>query len=342
MKLDPLSLLSILVVTLLTFAHAQEFVFVSDRVYRSLQAYDGYFWRQNDLFLYRNGSELRLTRTPELAEYDPTPTASGSRVAYAVKPTDEPPGSGHWDFRWQYRVIETPLGREVARWDMPNAETLALTRPAGGFIIRWLDEDTFFAQVPDAEWNWEVHQFSISTGEHQFVTRGYGIALSPDKRWLATERNGISYVLELSTGQEIALAAGEPLGWLDAQHLFVARPDALYLVELETERETQLFNYYGLYYSFTVSPDAKHYAFTLHQDDSWYVFILDNAHHEVLSYSYPNHVEQPDWLDSERLVFGLMASDNSMIVLLDVRGNDPILVDSQGFDYGARALRTGP
>ena len=321
----------------LALAAAQEFVFVSDRVLRSLERIDGSFYSQSDLFLYRNGSEIRLTFTADAAEYDPIPSPDGQFIAYAVTDLVHPVDDDA-DWQWRLEVIDLLLRRTQASWKMPNSE--GITRPAGGFAIAWLEDGrSFLAQVPGEGSQWEVHRFSIGQPESEMVARGFGVVTSPDGAYVATARNGITYAIDLAKGEEVVLAAGDPLGWNGNDTLLIARTDAVTEVDVTSQRADLVADYFGQYYGLRWNPARDLYAYILEQNETWYVTIARADHQEVETYSFTSFVETLDWLSDEHLVLSLERDGASALALLDLFGNDPIIVDSIGSDHSPRALR---
>jgi hypothetical protein len=312
---------------------AQHFVFVSDRGLQSFQANEeGRFPVQNDLFIYRDGSEIRLTRTTDQSEYDPSPSPDSQLLAYAVTHVN------HYDETrsWSYRVIDLPLGREVASFDI--ARSTGETRPAGGFQITWLDNTQFLAQVWGSGNHWEIHRFTLDNAESEFVTHGFGIALSPDKQRLVTEFNEMVKVVDLETGEHTLQAAASPLAWYNDTHIFVTRPDSLMLLDTDSQSLNQMASYLGWYYDLRVSPDQTHYAYVSEYEDTWYVTIVNRNHEEVAERSFISYVTGLEWLTSDQLILTLYEGERSKLVVLDFLGNAPYLVDSAGYDYSARAL----
>lgn len=316
---------------LLGFAGAQKFLFVSNRVLGSEYS------RQNDVFLYRDGSELRLTHTLRAHEYDPVASLDGRLIAYAVR--EEPATVDKGDnWYWKFEVMDVLLSRPLASWQVPG--TRGMTRPAGGFNLTWLPEGgSFLAQVPGNAGEWEIHRFTVGTDNSELVGRGFGIVLSPDGRRLATERNGVVYVLELDTGRETPLAAGTPLGWAGNTHVFVARTDGLDLIELGTQARRSLHSFYGKYTDFSWSPDGRHYALSLVQDDQWFLIFVTRDHAFVEDYLIPGAIYGLEWLDNRAVIFSFLKEAGDLaIAMLDLDGYDPLLVDTWADDYGAKVV----
>lgn len=325
--------LLVMLILILGTTQAQHFVFVSDRGLQSFQANEeGRFPVQSDLFIYRDGSEIRLTRTTDQSEYDPSPSPDSQLLAYAVTHVDHSDETRSWS----YRVIDLPLGREVASFDI--ARSTGETRPAGGFQITWLDSTQFLAQVWGSAHDWEIHRFTLGNVDSEFIARGFGIALSPDKQRLVTEFNEMVKVVDIQTGEHTLQAAGTPLAWYDDTQIFVTRPDSLMLLDTDSQSLSQLANYLGWYYDLRVSPDQLHYAYVSEYEDAWYVTIVNRNHDEVAERSFISYVTGLEWLTSDQLILTLYEGEKSKLVVLDFLGNAPYLVDSAGYDYGARAL----
>lgn len=340
------------VVALFSLAAAQEFFFSSDRILNAN------FHRQFEIFLYRDGSELRITTTPDLDEYDPVASDDGGLVAYAAKERGGDFAQENGGV-WIFEVVDPLLGRQLAHWEVPNSR--GMSRPAGSFNLAWLaDGRSLLGQVPSANGGWEIHRFTIGKAGSEVVTRGYGIVLSSDRQHLATERNGVVYVLELGTGRETALAAGIPLAWDDDGHLFVAKTDELELVDTKTQTARRLHTFYGEYVDLAWSPNREHYAFSLFQDGQWFIILVARDHTIVEDYLIPGAIYSLDWLDDRTVIFSFRkasdkekkASDSDKekkagdkeagdlaVALLDLDGNDPVLVDSWADDYGVSLVR---
>ena len=156
---------------------AQRFAFVSTRVPDELAAAYGRP-PQGEVFLYLDGSELRLTRTPHASEYDPTPSPGGRYVAFAaLDHADEEAGREAWG--WWLGVVEALTGREVARWELPGS--VGLFRPAGGFQLGWLGQDALLAQGVGEDGGWEVYRFDLASLDVSRVGSGFGIAVAPGR-----------------------------------------------------------------------------------------------------------------------------------------------------------------
>lgn len=329
--------LSVGIILLFMAANAQEFVFVSDRLLRFDHAIvEGDYHLQSDLFIYRSGSEVRLTRTPDQDEYDPMPSPDGRLVAYAAQDALHPAGEQTW--AWRFEVIDLLLGQRLASWELPNSRDM--TRPAGGFSITWLpDSHGFIAMVPRGNDAWMIHQFTLGESDSTLLADGASPVLSPDGRYLAFANPRIG-IFDIKRGEHVMWTAGDhPLGWFDDTHLFVASPEMLELVDITTGERQQLFDYYGLYGTLAWSPSGRHYGFSLLQDDAWYL-IIANRNHKSDNYVQLNgQLFSFDWLKNDTLVYSFMTSaDDLAIASIDLAGNNPILVDSHMNDFDARAI----
>lgn len=64
-----------------------------------------------------------------------------------------------------------------------------MTRPAGGFQLRWLPgEKALLGQVPTETGRWEVHRFDLGSPRSTRVTEGFGVVLDAAGSRFATER----------------------------------------------------------------------------------------------------------------------------------------------------------
>src|SRR5690554_4382213 len=115
-------------------AAAQEFIFVTGRM-SALPSFaaDGQLLSQNELFLYRDGSQIRLTFTPEVSEWDPRPSPSGRYLAYVVNQlvTDWEAVDVMLDGVWHLRIMDLETLEILQEWELPD--TTSVWRPAGGF-----------------------------------------------------------------------------------------------------------------------------------------------------------------------------------------------------------------
>lgn len=339
----------LLAALLLPVAPAQEFVFVSDRNLRNDgRMIDGYFYTQPELYMYKDGSEIRLTRTPDRYEADPAPSPDGRLIAHAWREVADPPEEAS-TWQWHLAVIDTLLGKEQAGWTLPHSQDL--TRPADGFRMEWLaDGSGFLALVPRADGGWEVRRFDLGGAEGERVLvgaegervmTGYGPFLSPNQRYLAVERNGRPRVRALTGGEEAVLPPGTVLGWYDDEHLFVAADGGLGLVGVSRGEWRRVVDYDGFYHGLSVSPDRQRYAFLLLQNQRWYVVFLDREHRYLTDFSIPGAAHGIDWIAPDKVLVNFETEEGDLaIASVDLEGNYPFLVDSFGHDYGGRALRS--
>ncbi|UCH27186.1 MAG: hypothetical protein JSV66_05970 [Trueperaceae bacterium] len=331
-------MLILVLLSLLGSASAQRFIFSSDRIRQEVAS--PLSEAQNDLYLFDAGSEIRLTSTPDLAEYDPSPSSDSQLVAYAS--TDFIAGVTDYEasWTWRYHVIDLN-GRELASWDLPGAENTF--RPAGGFDIFWLpDRSGFLAQGYDADGAWEIHRYFLDQTDSIPLTKGFGIVPSADGRFVVTMRAGESYLVEIETGLETSLGEGYPLGWApDGGAVFLERNFALLLVPPTSPERTKLIGDTGPYLALAWNPTRSAYAYTtVHEDGSSAVYFHDRRNTFLGSYGVEGLADSFDWLDDERLVLEwLPSSEEHLIAVIDRSGNIAVLVDSAGSDQTPRMLR---
>jgi hypothetical protein len=331
-------LLTLLLLSLLGSGSAQRFVFSSDRIRQEMTS--PLSEAQNDLYLFDAGSEIRLTSTPDQAEYDPSPSPDGQLIAYAS--TNFIAGATDFEasWAWRYQVIDL-AGRELASWDLPGGENTF--RPAGGFDIVWqAGSRSFLAQGYDSAGAWEILHFSLGEAGSVPLAKGFGIVQSNDGRFLVTMRDGAVYVIEIATGLESALGEGYPLGWTpDSSAVFLERNFALLLVPPASPDRHKVVGDSGPYLALDWSPGRSAYAYTIvHEDGTSAVFFHDQRNTFQGSFGVEGSVDSFDWLDDERLVFELAPSpEERLIGVIDRSGNVVVLVDSAGEDQTPRTLR---
>src|SRR5690625_1302 len=180
-------LLTAVLLSLFTAA-AQEFVFTSNRLPAGTLAVDGSRLPQNELFLYRGGSELRLTATLDEEEWDPAVSPSGRYLAYVVShgvpdwSTDAPAP----ELSWSLRIMDLEDHLVLEEWPVPAAD--GHTRPAGGFGIGWYPaEDALLLQHPGpAADNVTITRFTVGEEKPEVLTRGRGAWLDLARGWILT------------------------------------------------------------------------------------------------------------------------------------------------------------
>lgn len=327
--------------------HAQSFVFLSDRLPRAEAARTSGYAQQTDVFLYRDGSELRLTNTDGASEYDAVPSPTGALLAYVtvdLAPVADVPAP-FAPQGWHVEVLDLLTLRVVARWQIDN--TVGMTRPAGGFQLRWLPgEQALLGQVPTTDGRWEVHRFDRGFPRSTRLAEGFGIVLDASGTRFATERAGVVYAVDVTTGDPVttapvAVAAGTPLGWVDDEVL-IALPEGMIRASPTSSGVFDVFAFPGNYGELAWSPDGAHYAVVLHQDGSWFVIVATREHRFVEDYQLPGPVEGLDWLADDAMVFSVeRESTHFGIAALRLDGYDPVLVDSWADDFGPKVVRRG-
>lgn len=307
-----------------TTGYAQRFIFATDRDFVESTAV-----LQSELFLYEDGSQLRLTRTPDQSEYDAAVSPDGNWIAYAVL-VDEVTRA------WEYQVRAIDDETIVARFPV-NDEGLDMTRPAGGFPLRWADDERFVAQTADANFDWSVVRFNRN-GDSTTLASGYGVALSPGSSRLATGRDGESYLIDIGSGDEVRLADGTPLGWYDDDGVLVFRDDAVYLVSTADGSETLLHDDLGYSFAFAWSPARRYYALLGVRLEQPYLLVYDPDHALVSSRDLAGAVNDISWLDDDTLLFSAQLGEDSLVLSIDLTGRETVLVESFGSDFAPLAL----
>lgn len=343
-RIFPFALIALIV---FSSAHAQSFVFLSDRLPRAgAERITGYA-QQTDVFLYRDGSELRLTHTDDASEYDAVPSPSGTLLAYVrvdLSPVADVPAAPA-PLGWHIEVLDLVTLRIVDRWQIDGST--GMTRPAGGFQLRWLpDEQALLAQVPTAPDAWEVHRFDRGVPRSTRLTEGFGIVLDAAGSRFATEHDGVVYALDVTTGADeatvpVAVAAGTPLGWA-GEEVLIALPEGMVRVSPTESGVVDVFAFPGDYGAVAWSPDGAHYAVVLQQDGYWFVIVANRDNGFVEDYQLPGPVEGLDWVADDTLVFAVEREATHFgIATLRLDGYDPVVVDSWADDFGPRVVRRG-
>lgn len=326
--------LVVFTVVLSFVSFAQSFVFVTDRVAPLNADWNEPEQRQTDIFLFEDGSEVALTHTNTLSEYDPTPSPDGRYLAYAesdfVYPNDFESSS------WHYVVLDLVSKQEVARFDMPNA--VKTFRPAGGFMITWkADSSGFFAQVSSSDYFWDIYEFSLLSMKARFVGSGFGIALNDVSDRLATTQDGFVKLIRLHNGAEWRIIAGEALAWLGLD-LVVAQENSLFLIKQRGGGE-ELFDFLGFYTAIAFDKTKSRYAFTLLQEDQWFVVLATAEHELIAKQSVDGLIDSLVWLEDSLLVAYLPNSEAQFVISeLTLDGRFRPLVASQADNFFPKAI----
>lgn len=313
---------------------AQDFVFVSNRLPAEPPVSDsGQLMRQNELFRYEDGSEIRLTFTPSDNEWDPQPSPSGRYVAYYANDTvvdwaaAELPDT--WD--WYLRILDLESGLLLEEWLLPDSA--GSTRMAGGFQTAWLpDESGLYAQVMDAGHDGLIARFTIGSPTAMAVSRGTGLHLDAARGWLATALDGYATVIDPFSGNQYPLVLGEPLGWVGDQ-LVVGGAGPLMLMDPVTAERNVLDSSADYYPFFAVSPAGSRYVWLSYSLDSTgtRLVVTDGNFAPVASWLRADYIESAHWLDEGTLLLTGMLADTMAITRLDV---------SEGFETDVVATRS--
>ncbi len=325
---------------LLSFtSFAQSFVFITDRVPRSNADWNELDQRQTDIFLFEEGSQIAITQTDALAEYDPTPSPDGRYLAYAESNFVYP--NTFESSSWQYVVMDLVSKQELARFEMPNA--VKTFRPAGGFIITWkADSSGFFAQASSNDFSWDIYEFSLLESELiepelSFVSSGFGIVLDDSGDRLATTQDGFVKLIRLDNGVERRIIAGEAFAWLGSD-LLVAQENSLRLIKQSGGGQV-LFDFFGLYTAFALSEDKSHYAFALLQQDQWSVVVVGEEHVFSANLSIEGLIDSLTWSAGKLLLSYLPASASHFVIAeLALDGSLKPIISSQADNFTPKAI----
>lgn len=297
--------LSLFAAAVMSSATAQEFLFVSDRL-PAEPAYgaSGNALRQNELFLYRDGSEIRLTFTPDEAEWDPAPSPSGKYVAYVVNDTIIDYQAVEWPetWNWSVRLMELETGLLLEEWPLPG--TSGIERVAGGFSIAWYpDEQSLLVQALAPDLSGLVALLERGDPEPRILGRGFGVSLDPERGWFATSVDGHATVFDPISGHQYPLRAGQPLGWAGTD-LVIGGPEMLSVYDPVTAEQVILDEGTDYYYSqFTVSPDGLNYAWIRYSYGAGSVITVASSDlSERTSWQTPDYAAELRWLDDSSLL----------------------------------------
>ena len=303
-------------------AAAQSFVFVSNRLAADPEiGPSGAQLSQNELFLYEDGSEIRLTFTPGQDEWDPAVSPSGRYLAYVVSDRiidwDAPDLPASWS--WQLRVMDLDSRLLLEQWQLPSGSDT--TRPAGGFDIAWsADEQGLFVQGTDAQHEGLIARVTVGDDGVETVGRGVGIELNPGLGWFATTLDGYATVIDPLYGASYPLVMGEAVAWL-GDRLVVGGMGPLLLIDPITAERVTLGPDGGYYAQFVTSPDGSRHAwlrYTL-EDNGTVVTVTDANFRTVDSWSQ-DYVADVRWLDDETLL--LAGMEGGRMTLSSVRLED--------------------
>ena len=327
---------------LLSTAAAQEFVFASNRL-RAEPATgpSGNPLHQNELFLYRDGSEIRLTFTPDEDEWDPQPSPSGRFLAHFVNDTiidwsaDELPET--WN--WLVRIMDVESRLTVEEWTIPSAA--GSTRVAGGFDIAWHpDETALLAQGFEADGDGVIFRFEAGNPEPVNLGRGLGVHLHPETGWFATMQDGFVTVIDPASGNSYPLEAGEALGW-HGDDVIVGGQDRLKLMNPVTAEQTALDASNDYYPVFVSSPSGDRHAWISYGNASagTVVTVVDSQFKELASWHYNDFIDSLVWLDEESLLVNAMLGDNLAIMQVRVEdGTEFVLVATRSDNMNVRTI----
>ena len=321
----------VLVLALGVTATAQQVLFVSDR-------YDPRTVRQSDVYLYDDGSTLRLSDTPAWAEYDPAPSPGGD--AFAVAATNFLFPITSYDDAWSWRyVVFDDEGRQQDAWSIDGST--GMFRPAGGFQIAWLpDGRSFLANAYDEFGDWQVRRYVVDSRQTILLGPGYEIAVHPDGERFATSHNGIISLVEIASGERRVFAGGRPLAWTpDGTELLFEQAGALYRATEESPARRRVVGDGGPYVALRFAPDGGRYAVASVAGSGSSVAFYAATHELIDRWPLAASVVAFDWLDDEWLVLEIADAAGLRLELLAVDGSRAPFLDSFGDDASPRTLR---
>lgn len=327
---------TIIIAGLLGAAAAQEFVFTTNRL-RAEPAVgpSGAQLYQNELYMYFDGSEHRLTTTPAAEEWDPEPSPSGRYLAYVVNDTviDWQADRVPEDWHWYLRVLDLYSGEQTAEWLLP--ESTGRTRYAGGFQIAWYpDEAALLAQLPSGDGTGRIARFRLDEPQPELLTSGIGVHLDASRGWVATTLNGSASVYVPLSGENMMLSAGEALGWADGS-VVVGGQGQLQLVDPVTAEHLLIDPQEGYYPFFSAEPQGSRFAWTRYLPDpgETVVVVADGDYNQLASWLYADFVDSLHWLPDGTLLLSVLLGEHMAIIQLDIsEGTEFVLVSSMFAD----------
>ncbi len=340
------SAIAVLVVLLLTTAAAQEFVFVTNRLRAEPPlGVTGAQLLQNELFLYSDGSELRLTDTPTESEWGPEPSPTGRYVAYLVQDTvvDWDDDEMTMDWNWYVRVMDLNTREVTGEWLLPQSSGQML--PAGGLGIAWqADEEALFVQIAGLEGEGGIVHIEPGSTDSRLLTRGYGVHLDAERGWLATTLHDSATVYNPLSGETMTLAPGEARGWVGTQ-VVIGGMGQLSLFDPVTAEQTVIDAEEGYYVSFDSEPDGYRHAWARYLLDTGetVVVVADEQFGSMATWLYPDILDSLRWLPGGSLLLNVLMGEHMTIMEVDMAdGSEFVLVGSRFRDNtNARPLPAG-
>ena len=327
-----------------SFVNAQDFVFVSSRLQIDTDLSLAEDWQktQNELFLYKNGSEIRLTYSNDLKEYDPSISPNGKLIAYVASSWVYP--NELENSSWQV-IVSDLRGRQIASFPLPN--TQSEMRPAGGFSLAWLANSSgFFGNSYKKDsYDWDIYFFDINNKSSKKVAEGFMPALNPNNNLLASYLNNEVRIFDLSLDESWSVFEGVPLAWYDDTNIFVQNDDGLYLVDVySAELPDLIYDVAGIYEYFVVN-DSREYAFALRSNDanttgsSLHKFVKRDTLIEV---QLDGIVTGLSFLADGSLVYSLQNDFSDQIYKINEHATITPLVSSFGSDYSPQGFNKKP
>ncbi len=333
--------LLILVLLVASLASTQDFVFVSSRnqVDTDLSQAEDWQKTQNELFIYKNGSETRLTFTNDLDEYDPSISADGKLIAYVASSWVYP--NELENSSWQL-IISDLRGRQIASFPLANSQEAM--RPAGGYSIAWLaDSSGLYTNVMQPiSYDWDVYFFDIKAKTSKKVAEGFMPTLSPDNKLLATYLNNEVRIYDLDLDESWSIIEGVPLAWYDNTSLIIEDGSSLRLIDAYSAQIIDdLYTAEGVYEYFSINKTGE-YIFALRSLNSptkgSSLHKISNKYDSVLDVQFDGILTGLSFLADGSLVYSLRNELSEQIYKINDHGNISPLVSSFGSNYSPQGF----
>ncbi len=316
---------------------AQSFFFVSSRmqVEGDLRQAEPWEKNQNELFIYKNGSEIRFTNTNNLSEYDPSISPNGDLVAYSATTWVYP--NPLEESSWQI-IVEDKRGRLVANLEIPNSQESM--RPAGGYVLAWkADSSGFYFNASQADsYDWNIYFYDLKTNTSKRISEGFMPFLSPDNKLLASNVDEFVRVYDIDLDESWAVFEGSPLAWYDSSHLFVQDGKSLFLVDVYKPEEPSVIHDAGAYYIQMDINKSSEYAFFVRRDGGSSLYKFANRN-QLLSKDFSGFIRKIALQDDGTIIYSLQENDSINIYKIDNNGKITPLVSSFGDDYSPTLIK---
>ena len=318
-------------------AFAQSFFFISSRIQveGDLSRAEPWERKQNEVFIYRNGSEIRFTNTNNLSEYDLSISPDGSLVAYAATSWVYP--NQLEESSWQIFVKDL-RGRLPAQFAIPNSQESM--RPAGGYLLAWkADSSGFYFNAEQAGSEaWDIYFYDLKTKTSKRITEGFMPFLSPDNKLLATNVDELVRVYDIDLDESWTVFEGSPLAWYDDSRLFVQNGSSLFLLDVyKPNREKLIHDANAYYIQMDMNKDLQ-YAFIVQRDSgsSLYKFVNEE---ELLAKDFSGFIREIALQEDGSIIYSIQEDDSIKIYKIDDSGNITPLVSSFGDDFSPTVIK---